>query len=152
MRSHWAILLAMLAASDVLAAAPRWVDVTAQPTVTRREVQWAVASLVAGRSAPADDAGMVALLRGRRLLRGSELERPEAHATRGYASLLFARALGEKASTMRLLLKNSERYAYRHLEYLRLVPPGGASHRISGGELVSLLGLSRKRLGGREVQ
>jgi hypothetical protein len=146
MRSHALILTALLSVACAHAAVPRWVDLTARPTVARRDVQWALASLIAGRAVPADDAAMVQLLRDRKLIRPGELARAEKDATRGYACLLFARALEEDRSTMRFLFRNSERYAYRHLEFLHLIPAGGASHRISGGELVSLLALSRKRL------
>lgn len=131
-------------AAETSSAALR--ELTSKTTVARADCMRAAAALVAGLGAPTDQAAVVALLRQKGVLRGAEDREPERQATRGYACLLFARALGESGGVMRHLLPNSEHYAYRHLDFLDLIPAGGSGRPITGLELVSLLGLSRKRL------
>lgn len=121
-------------------------ELTSRTTVTRGDCMRAAAALVAGLGAPTDQAAVVTLLKQKGVLRGLEDRVPERIATRGYACLLFARALGEDGGVMRRIFSNSEHYAYRHLDFLDLIPAGGSGRPITGLELVSLLGLSRKRL------
>lgn len=121
-------------------------DLTSRTTVSRGDCMRAAAALVAGLRAPVDDAAVAQLLRERHVVRGAEAREPERLGTRGFASLLFARALGEGGGVMRHILPSSEHYAYRHLNFLDMVPAGGSGRPITGLELVSLLGLSRKRM------
>jgi len=125
-------------------------DLTVKSTVTRGDCMDAAAALVAGAAAPTDPGAVMRLLRQHRVLRGSEADQPVRAATRGFACLLFARALDERGGVMRHLLPSSEHYAYRHLEFLGLIPAGGSGRPVTGLELVSLLSLSRKRLAGRD--
>ena len=120
-------------------------DLTAKRTVTRADCLQAAAAIVAGAKAPTEPRAVVKLLRAHKVVEDDEDDEPEHTATRGYACLLFARALGETGGTMRHLFPSSEHYAYRHLEFLGLIPSGGSGRPVTGLELVSLVGLSRKR-------
>src|SRR5579872_3733654 len=101
-------------------------ELTVKRTVTRGDCLDAAAALVAGQRAPTANDAVIRLLRDRRVVRGDEAGQPGRTATRGFACLLFARAIGERGGVMRHLLPSSEHYAYRHLEYLGLIPAGGS--------------------------
>ena len=124
---------------------------TSKTTVTRADCQRAAAALVAGLGAPTRQSEVVALLEKRHVMRRGDARDSGGVATRGYACLLFVRALGERGGVMRHLLPDSEHYAYRHLDFLNMIPAGGSGRPITGLELVSLLGLSRKRMTGRDA-
>lgn len=68
-------------------------------------------------------------------LTGGPLAEP---ATRGFACLLFQRALPQPDSLMSRIFANSEHYAYRYLQQRGAISGGGARSRISGDELVGL--------------
>ena len=114
--------------------------------VTRLDCLYTAGLLVSGRDAPRTLAGLARLLGEKRIAGADVLERPEAPATRGYACLLYMKALGEQGGVLYRLTGPSERYAYKHLKFLRLIPEGGSGLPITGPELVSLLALSRPRM------
>lgn len=124
-------------------------DLSSRDSVTRADCMRAAAALVGGQGAPVDEPAVIALLASKRIVRGREARDSGRTGTRGFACLLFARALGEGGGVLRHLMPNSEHYAYRHLDFLDLIPAGGSGRPITGLELVSLLGLSRKRLARR---
>lgn len=121
-------------------------ELSSRDTVTRADCMRAAAALVAGLGAPVDEPAVIALLSSKRIVRGGEARDSGRTGTRGFACLLFARALNERGGVLRHILPSSEHYAYRHLDFLDLIPAGGSGRPITGLELVSLLGLSRKRL------
>jgi len=108
-----------------------------------------VAIFVGGRRADLSAAGVERLLNARGIVTGGDLAGRDRPATRGFASLLFARAMRENQGVLRTLFSSSEHYAYRHLEYLGLVPAGGSGTRISGPELAGLLSLANRRMAAR---
>lgn len=118
---------------------------TDRPTVTREDCARVTAVLVGNRDAGKSGPAAWRTLRERGVVRAAQEATPLARASRGYASLLFARALGERQSIFRSLMPFSERFAYKHLLSLGLVSAGGPGTPISGPELVSLLALARRR-------
>jgi hypothetical protein len=117
-----------------------------QRQVSRHDCLVAVSVLLAGRNAPAGEPELIAFLRERRVAHPDDLEGLETPATRGYASLLFMRGLGEKGGLFSRISRSSRRYAYKHMKHLQLVPEGGDRMNMSGPELFQLLSLSRNRL------
>ena len=153
---HRALLVALLLVSTSIGPALAEVtsssalrDLTGRSTVTRLDCMRACAAVVAGPTAPVEEGAVAALLRSKGVVQSDEAADSGRQASRGYACLLFARALGEKGGVMFRLLPGSEHYAYRHLDFLDLIPSGGAGRPITGLELVSMVGLSRKRLARR---
>lgn len=73
----------------------------------------------------------------------------EAHmarsADRGFACLLFMRVLEDEGGLMSRIFASSERYAYRHLEFRGMIPPGGPWVDVSGPELVALITHAREK-------
>lgn len=67
-------------------------------------------------------------------------------ADRGFACLLFMRALEDEGGLMSRIFRSSERYAYRHLEFRGMIPSGGPWVDISGPELVALISTVRGRI------
>lgn len=60
-------------------------------------------------------------------------------ADRGFACLLFMRALEDEGGLMSRIFRSSQRYAYRHMEFRGMIPSGGPWVDVSGPELVALI-------------
>lgn len=134
-------------------------ELLASRQATRAQVVQAVAAY-SGMEAGLDDMGpLMDELHERHILTRSDLrrlDRDEAEgkelpdgltrpATRGFACLVFRRAMGIHPSIMGKIFPRSEHYAYRGLERLALIPGGGASTGLSGVELVGLWRSARAR-------
>ena len=119
-------------------------ELTRSSAATRADCLAAVAALVLGRAAPADDKALVKVLADREIVRESDVANLRATATRGYACLLFKRALGDTSGLLTTLVPNSEHYAYQHLQYLGLIPAGSSWVSITGPELIALVSLSKR--------
>jgi len=124
----------------------RMQELSRRSSVTRGDCLAAVAAAVFGRDAPTDPLRLIAALEAKRIVRPREAEHLEGPATRGYASLLFKRAIGNSQSLFATVFSGSEHYAYNHLVFLGLIPAGSSWVSITGPELVSLSSLSRKYL------
>jgi hypothetical protein len=127
-------------------SAVRLRNLTDKPIASREDCLRTVAVFVEGRWPEDDVAEVGQRLRQRGIVRSDELEGTRAAATRGFACLLFSRAMGEKGGVLRLVMPNSQRYAYRDLEYLGMITPGGDGVRLSGGELASMVQLAKARM------
>jgi len=121
-------------------------DLTNRSTVTRAECLLVVGFLIQGRHAFDQRSDLAKTLTKRGIARECDADFPSRNATRGYACLLFRRAMEDEGGVLSRILKHSEHLAYRHLEYLNMIPTGGSAVNISGPELLSLLSLSKKRL------
>lgn len=127
-------------------SAVRLRNLTDKPIASREDCLRTVAVLVEGRWPEDDVAEVGRRLKERGIAKDGELEGSAAAATRGYACLLFSRAMNEPGGVLRFVLRNSERYAYKDLEHLGIITPGGSGVRISGGELGSMVQLARARM------
>lgn len=112
-----------------------------EPCASRADCLKAVAVLMAGNRAPTRMHEVIDLLDTAHVVRPSDTCDPGFPATRGYASLLFMRAICERKSLLSRIFPNNERFAYNHMKFLRTIPGGGHHITISGPELLSLLAL-----------
>lgn len=62
-----------------------------------------------------------------------------AHSRRGWAASVFARTLDIDGGLWGLIFDQQQRYAYRELVVLGLLPPGGENTPLDGDELAGLL-------------
>jgi hypothetical protein len=116
------------------------------PRVIREDCILAVGILLEGNRVPQSIGQLTSLLAGRRIARKKDLENLKAPATRGYACLLFMRAMGSKGGLKDRVFGSNQHTAYKHLLYLGMVSAGGSVVKMSGPELVGLLSLARKRV------
>jgi len=132
-------------------------DLTAKPEATRGDCLKAAAVFLGKRENLDDLTGVVSLLREKEVVTDEQAhqlapggtDEPELDATesadRGFACLLFKRALKYRGGLLGHIFSSSERYAYRHLEYLRMIPSGGPWVDISGPELVGLISTAQSK-------
>lgn len=113
------------------------------PCARRGDCLKAVAVLMTGNRGPTNMRQVIDLLGYCDVVRPCDLTDLDAPASRGYAAVLFTRALCERKSLLSRLFPGSERYAYKHMKFLRTLPGGGEQITISGPELLSLLALSQ---------
>jgi hypothetical protein len=133
-----------LAARTITSQASR--DLSGIPEVSRADCLFAVALLLKGRNIPNTMPKIIDFLRSQDLVTRRELKDLDGPGTRGYASQLFMKAMDEGGGLVYRITGASERYAYQHLKFLRMVPAGGATVPMSGPELMSLLSLARKHM------
>ena len=115
------------------------------PRATRADCIRALSVLTDGRKATGEICSLLERFKQKRWIRGDEGNELTLPASRGYASLLFMRAIGEKGGLLGRIFDSSEHLAYRHMCYLGLIPRGGSVVTLSGPELVSLVSLSRRQ-------
>jgi hypothetical protein len=108
------------------------------------DVLFAVANMMTGSYAPTRVEEMLDLLDHCAVIKRRDLRNLDAPATRGFAAIVFMRAICERQSLLARIRPLSERYAYKHMKYLRTLPPGGEQVTISGPELLSLMALSQQ--------
>jgi hypothetical protein len=148
MRNVTLCLLLIAAASA--GAAPREYSVQRLASLeraTRGDALYAVALLIDGQKAPRTyEAVADRVVRAGRV-RKNDVRSPDEACTAGYASMIFLEAMGEEGGVVYKLTGPSQRYAYNHLKFLRMVPEGGPQHLMSGRDLMGLLALARKRAG-----
>ena len=114
------------------------------PKATRGDCLVAVAAMIAGHRTPAGHE-LTQLLTANGVAHPDDLDRLDQPAERGYACLLFMRAMEDDGGLLYHVFRNSERFAYKHLEFLKMIPPGGHRMPISGPELMALLSLAKAR-------
>jgi hypothetical protein len=119
----------------------KWME---SPRATRGQCILALSVLLDGRKAGGEPFPLVDRFRREGILEEPEMADLDLPASRGYASLLFMRAIGEKGGLFSRLLHSSQHAAYRHMSYLGLVPYGGSGVTLSGPELASLVSLCRQ--------
>jgi hypothetical protein len=79
------------------------------------------------------------LLRGRFAYQRAEVLR------KGFAALLFVKAMGIEGGVSARLFGWGPRSAYKELEFLDMVPPLGERDKMTGAELLALLRLAQER-------
>lgn len=117
-----------------------------RPSVTRADCVAATAVLLEGRHALGPQSNAPALLLGRGILVAEDLADTEREATRGFASILFLKGMGQKGGLVMRLVGRSQYLAYRHMVSLGIAPGGGSGGRITGPELVAMITLARKHM------
>jgi hypothetical protein len=127
-------------------------DLGAKREATRADCLAGVAIALGMKRDVEPTSSLVAKLKKKGILQADDLggHTDDVHlarsADRGFACLLFMRALGDEGGLMSRVFDSSERYAYRHLEFRGMIPGGGPWVDISGPELVALISTVRGRI------
>ena len=119
-----------------------FLDVATRETVTEAAAVQAVAILAGERQDAGDPAACAARLLTCGYLTGRDSYDPGRRLQKGFAALLFVRAMKLRGGLSARILGWGRLTAYRELEFRELVPPYGAANPMTGAELVSLYRLA----------
>jgi hypothetical protein len=104
-----------------------------------------VAAIFAGVAAAATNPKAAeAGVRAAGILKSRERYQPPAPLTKGFAALLFVRALKLTGGWAAHIFGFDRHSAYAELEFRHMVSPLGASDRMTGTELISLFRLAKE--------
>lgn len=114
-------------------------ELTPLERVTEGQVVRAAAVFTGERQKVDDLAHCEARVRAAGLLSDGEAYDPKAQAQKGFAAILFARAMKLKGGWAGRVFGVRRRYGYKELEFLNMLPPMGERDPMTGAELFSLL-------------